>query len=237
MRHGLPVIALVVSVAAFVVALAGVLTRGPSEAPEAPEDMLRAAGKQLSDVADERKETRKELDRLAKDVTRAIEAGPAGRAPSLDPAQVRDIAKREVDAALRKRLGEEAAKAKAKVERSPLAGERGADEPAKKAAEPSAKLKEFNDMLAEIDEAFKLDKMRSARVRGALTQLREELNRVFKDARDGKIKDQDRDSRASAARRRADDTITGVLGRRAFERFKKWRAESEKTYVRRFFGL
>jgi hypothetical protein len=236
MRHGLSVIALVISVAAFVVALAGVLTRGPSEAPEAPEDMLLAARKQLSGVADERKETRKELDRLAKDVTRAIEAGPAGKGTSLDPAQVKDLVKREVEAALLKRLGEEAARAKA------VAGKPGARQPAGKAAGDaapgaSAKLKDFNDMLAEIDETFKLDKGRSARVRGALTGLRDELNRVFSDARDGKIKDGERDSRAATARKRADDAITGVLGRRAFERFKEWRAGSEKSYVRNFFGL
>ena len=128
MRHGLPVIALVISVVAFIVALAGVLTRGPSETPEAPEDMLRAARRQLSDVADERKDTREELDRLAKDVTRAIEAGPAGKGTSLNPAQVRDIVKREVDAALRMRLGVEAAKAKA------TAGKRGARGAAKEPA-------------------------------------------------------------------------------------------------------
>ena len=92
-------------------------------------------------------------------------------------------------------------------------------------------------MLAEMDKAFKLDKRKSARVRGALTQLRVELNRVFRDASAGKIKDKERDSRARAARKRADDTITGVLGRRAFERFKKWRTESEKEYVKHFFGL
>ena len=86
-------------------------------------------------------------------MTRAIEAGPAGKGTSLNPAQVRDIVKREVDAALRKRLGEEAAKAKA------TAGKRGARGPAKEPAKKTAggaargqtaKLKDFNDMLAEM---------------------------------------------------------------------------------------
>jgi hypothetical protein len=224
MRDGLPVIALLVSAVALVVALAGVVTSGPSETPQPPEQMLRDAMAQLSDVAEERKRARREFDRLSKDVVRAIEAGPAGQGGGLDLAEVREVVKREVDASLRKRLNEEIARAKT------AAG-------GKQAPKPAGKVKEFDDMISEMEKALSLDGNRSGRVRTALTGLRNELNTIFREERAGKIKAGERDARAGAARKRTDVKLTGILGRETFERFKKWRAASKNAYARRFFGL
>jgi hypothetical protein len=256
MRDGLPVIALVISILAFVVAMAGVLTRGPSEIPEPPEEKLNAAVTQLAQVVQSREAADKEFDRLRRDVVRAIEAGPGGQSGGLDPAEIRDAVKREVDAALRKRLNEEIQRAKAAAKKPaakkpggarpaakrPAAKKPGGARPAAKrtgaaASRASGKLKEFNDMLSEIEKTLKLDRNRAARVRSALTVLREELNRIFRDERAGKVKAEERDSRAEAARKRADARLTGILGKKTFERFAQWRAASKDAYVTRFFGL
>ncbi len=243
MRDGLPVIAFVIAVVALVVALAGVVTRGPSEMPEPPEEMLKGATRQLADVARERRIARKEFDRLSKDVVRAIEAGPAGRGGGLDPGEVRDIVSREVDDALRRRLNEEIAKAKAKAAAKKPTGAKAAPKkaggPAPPAAEQktSAKSKDFNGMLAEIEKALKLDKKKAGGVRSTLTGLRGDLNRIFRDERAGKMKAAERDSKAVDARKRADGKLAGILGKGTFERFTKWRAASKNAYARRFFGL
>ncbi len=251
MRDGLPVIAFVIAVVALVVALAGVVTRGPSEMPEPPEEKLNAATRQLDAVAGERRTARKEFDRLSKDVVRAIEAGPAGRGGGLDLDEVRDIVGRQVDDALRKRLNEEIAKAKAKVaakkpappktasKKAPKKAPKKVGDAAPRPAKPktSAKSKEFNDMLAEIEKTLKLDKNKAGRVRSTLTGLRGDLNNIFRDERAGKIKAAKRDSMAGDARKGADGKLAGVLGKGTFDRFTKWRAASKSAYVRRFFGL
>jgi hypothetical protein len=130
--------------------------------------------------------------------------------------------KREVDAALRKRLDEEIAKTKA------AAG--------KQAPKPAGKAEVFNDMISEMEKALSLDGNRSGRVRSVLTGLRNELNTIFREERAGKIKAEERDARAEAARKRTDVKLTGILGRETFERFKKWRAASKNAYAKRFFG-
>lgn len=251
MRDGLPVIAFVIAVVALVVALAGLVTRGPSETPEPPKEKLDAATRQLDDVARQRRTARKDFDRLSKDVVRAIEAGPAGRGGGLDLDEVRDIVGRQVDDALRKRLKEEIAKAKAKVavkkptppkaapKKAPGAAPKKAGDAAALAAKPktSAKSKEFNDMLAAIEKALKLDKKKAGGVRSALTGLRGDLNRIFRDERAGKIKAAERDTMAGNARKGADGKLAGILGKGTFTRFTKWRAASKNAYVRRFFGL
>ena len=224
MRDGLPVIAVLISAVALAVALAGVVTSGPSETPEPPEQMLRDAMAQLSDVAEERKTARREFDRLSKDVVRAIEAGPAGRGGGLDLDEVRDIVKREVDGALRKRLNEEIQRAKAGT-------------PQRQAPKAAGKAKNFDDMISELEKALSLDKNRSGRVRTTLTGLRNDLNTIFREERAGKIKAEERKARAGAARKRADVKLTGILGQQTFERFKKWRAASKNAYAKHFFGL
>lgn len=253
MRDGLPVIAFVIAVVALVVALAGVVTRGQSETPEPPEEMLKGATRQLAEVARERRIARKEFDRLSKDVVRAIEAGPAGRGGGLDLEEVRDIVGREVDDALRRRVNEEIAKAKAKAKgkakvavKKPGPPKAASKKAAKKAGDAapraakqkkSDKSKEFDGMLAEIEKALKLDKKKAGGVRSALRDLRGELNRIFGDERDGKIKAAERDSRAGAARKRADGKLAVILGKGTFQRFTKWRVASKNAYARRFFGL
>jgi hypothetical protein len=91
-------------------------------------------------------------------------------------------------------------------------------------------------MLTTIQKQLALDAPKAAVVRAALTELRGELNTVFKDAEAKKIDDATRDKQAAAARAKADAEMAKALSAAEMQKLKTWRGSAD-PYAKRFFGL
>lgn len=213
MRDGISVMALVVSAAALVVALAGLAFRGSSEAEEVPTEMLEQATRRLDKVEQRRQSLREEIVRLEAQVTRAIELGSPGAGQEIDKTDIENRVRVAVGAEMRRRLAKEAKKV-------------GAPPPARTTQQ------KFDDMLAAIEKALKLDGNKMHALRARLASLRRELNTIK-----GKATGAERERRYRLARRKADDDLRRVLGPDGFRKFVKWRRGKSSPYARKLFGL
>lgn len=213
MRSGMSVMALVVSAAALVVALAGLAFWRPSEPEEIPTEMLEQATRRLDKVEERRQSLREEIVKLEAQVTRAIELGSPGAAVKIDKTDIENRVKMAVAAVMRTTLAKEAEKV-------------GAPPPTRT---PQQK---FDDMLAAIEKALKLDGNGMHALRARLTSLRNELNTIR-----GKARGAERERRYRLARRRVDDDLRRVLGRDGFRKFVAWRKTKSGPYAKKLFGL
>ncbi len=213
MRDGIPVVALVIAITALAVASSGLVSRGSAEPGDAPEEAIRKAERRLDAIERQRRAMRTEMDGIAAQAARAIELGSGLGGPRIDTAELENRVKAVVDGAMRKKLGEEAARVGA---------------PAPKAT-PQDK---FNDMLQDLDKSLALEKGKAEALRNTLVRLRSELNRVFKANTGG-----ERERQARLVRSRTDASLRRVLSPAEYDRFVKWRKGSKNSYVKKFFGL
>ncbi len=213
MRDGISVVALLVSAAALVIALAGLAFWGPPEPKEVPTEMLEQATRRLDKVEQRRQSLREEIVRLEAQVTRAIELGSPGAGVKIDKTDIENRVKMAVAAEMRVKLAEEAKKA-------------GAPPPARTAQQ------QFDDMLAVVEKALKLDGNKMHAMRARLTSLRRELNAIR-----GKAGGAERERRYGLARRRTDADLRRVLGPNEFRKFDVWRRTKSSPYARKLFGL
>ena len=212
MRDGMPVVALVVAVIALVVAFSGLVSRGDSGPEDAPEEAIEKAERRLDAVERQRQAMRKEMAEIASQAARAIELGSGAGGARVDPAELENRVRQAVDAAMRKRLGDEAKRAGA---------------PAPKATVQD----KFDAMLQEVNKALALDKAKGDALRITLDRLRGELNNVFR-----AHKGPERERQARLVRSRADASLRRVLSPAEFDNFAKWRKSSKNEYAKRFFG-
>jgi len=217
MRDGLPVISLVAAVLALIVALAGFAYRGSPGGEEAPEELLQGALKKLADVEADRKAARAEIERLRKDVARALEALPGSQSRAPDRAALERLVEQAVDGALRKRIEEEAAKAGL----------------ATAPAQPPSAQQQFDAMVDSLAKAVGLDAARLQEPKKLLAGLRGELNAIFKSG----APEAERDRRAAEARKRTEEALRKLLSAEEFARYLAWKESSTDDYARRFFGL
>ena len=214
MRDGLPVVALVVSSVALVVALAGLLSGEDDESVQAPEDMIRQAELRLKRLESSREGMQGEIADLKLKLVRAVELVPLDGEAGPDETKIRNIANSAAAEFLRKRLKEEAVDA-------------GAPEPAK-----TAEVK-FGEMIAELDRSLKLDGDKAEAVHVILRQLRDKLNEIH-GAYDGARREQEyREARAKAYH----DLTRNVMTPEEYESFSRWRRTTGNEYAKRFFGL
>lgn len=216
MRDGLPVIALATAIVALIVAIAGLAYRGSDKPEEAPEELLQNAMNRLSAIEAERKSMRVELDKLQKDVTRALEA-IGGRLSGPSQAELERLAQQAVDTALRKRLEEEAAKAGVSM----VAPQR-----------PSAQ-QQFESMFDALAGAVKPEPSKLQGIKGMLSGLRTELNTIYR----SELPEAERNKRAASARARTEEALKKLLSAEEFARYEAWKKSSTDEYVQRFFGL
>jgi hypothetical protein len=213
MRDGIPVIALATAIVALLVALAGFVSRGPSEPHEPPEEILKQAEGRLKGMELQRQSMREDMAELRALVTRAVELAPARATGGADRAQIENAVKSAVDSALRKRLEKEAARV-------------GAPPPKK------TPQQEFEGMLLAIVKDLKFERNKMLAVRNVLGRLRDRLNQVYR-SRTGS----QRNREAGRARSKADADLVKILSPAEFQRFHKWRKSSRDSYVKKFFGL
>ena len=213
MRDGMPVVTLVIAITALVVAFSGLVSRGSAESGDAPEEAIKKAERRLDAIERRRQAMRTEMDTIAAQAARAIELGSGSGGPRIDTTELGNRVKAAVDAAMRTKLAETAARVGA---------------PAPKATPQDR----FNDMLQNLDKSLALEKNKSAALRNTLVRLRSELNRVFKANTGG-----ERERQARVVRSRTDASLRMVLSPAEFDRFVKWRKGTKNDYVKKFFGL
>lgn len=212
MRDGMPVVALVVAIIALVVAFSGFVSRGESEPEDAPEEAIRKAEKRLDAVERRRQAMRKEMAEIAVQAARAIELGSGTGGAKIDTAELDRRVRAAVDAAMRRRLGEEAARVGAPP--------------------PKATVQDkFDAMLRELSKALALEKGKSEALQSTFVRLRVDLNKVFKAHRGA-----ERERQARLIRSRADASLRKVLSPAEFDGFDKWRKGTKNDYAKRFFG-
>ncbi|MHC5057527.1 MAG: hypothetical protein ACYTKD_22865 [Planctomycetota bacterium] len=212
MRDGMPVVALVVAVIALVVAFSGLVSRGTSELEDAPEEAIEKAERRLDTVERQRQAMRKEMAEIAAQAARAIELGSGAGGAKVDTAELDNRVRAAVDAAMRKRLGAEAARVGA---------------PAPKATAQD----KFDAMLKELNGTLALEKAKREALHSTLVRLRADLNRVFKAHRGA-----ERERQARLVRSRSDASLRRVLSPAEFDNFAKWRKGTKNEYAKRFFG-
>lgn len=218
MRDGIPVIALVTSCVAFFVAVIGILARGGTRARETPEDMLSRAAGQLETAGRERREARRLMTELDRKVTRALEAAPVLTSDAHQDPALERLVKEAVQQELAARLEREAAAAGLELKTTELAAQ-------------------FEKMVAEATRRLSLRGAKAKALRDVLSGLRGELNAVYTAEKKGKIKPPERDARAKAARKRAEERLKRVLSPTELGKLEKWRSSKDAgPYVRRFFG-
>jgi len=216
MHDGMPVIALVAAVLAFVIALAGVVSGGRSEVEEAPRELIENATKSIETLKQMRSDLRRDLARLDEKLTRAMETGTAEDDPAAMRQRLSPIVVDAADVALRKRLGETAA-------------EVGAGAPN---VTPEQK---FEEMLGAIKTDLKLDDGKHAAVGSVLGVLRTQLKKAEQDR---SLSQPAREGRYKTARETAFRSLERILGPDGYKAFQEWlRATGRDSYTKHFFGL
>jgi len=220
MRDGLPIIALIVSAVALVIALAGALAPSGAETPDAPEEMLENALAKLQAIDKRRDAMREQISTLNDDIVEIKEASAGARGEAFNKTEIQNIVRKIVEEELAKRVKTEAAAAGARV------GAKAAGSPAQQ---------KFNAMLATIKKQFGLDDAKHKVVTASLTKLRAELNDIYGKAKQGKINVTQRDKLAAQARARADAAIAKALPAATMQKFRAWRRGAD-AYTKKFFG-
>jgi protein-tyrosine-phosphatase len=214
MRDGLPVIALVISVVALLVALAGLVTGRAPDDEQSPKEIIEDARRALDFTKDRRAEFDREVTKLREEVKRAVEVGPPEEDQEKRRVEMENAVRRIVQEEMDKRLKEKAA-------------EVGAGAP-KASAE-----QQFEEMLQEAKRVLSLDDARHAAVRNVLEVLRRDLNDVLK----ASLPEPASKQKFAEARQKADKELSRILGPGGYQEYKKWAAESKSDYIRRFFGV
>jgi hypothetical protein len=241
MRDGIPVIALVASCIAFLVAVVGVVAPDGTEDAPAPAEKLKAAIDKLDRVEAGRKAMSEQIAKLGDDIVKIKEASAGVRGEAFNKTEIENVVRRVVNDELSKRITTEAAALGAKVEGKTVAAPARATAAAPPKAAPAPKPvsgqeRRFNQMLDALSKDIGLDDARSGTLKLTLAGLRSELNTIFKDARNKKMDDAARDTLAAAARTRADDRIAKILTAEQMKKYESWRVKGD-DYTKKFFGL
>lgn len=219
MHKGLPLIALITSIVAVLVAGMGFISSDKQDEREAPEEALKEARMVLDKVISQRKKLRDEIIELRAQLDRVIEHNSGSAA--IDTTQIEQAVEDAVKKSLDKHLNDFAVKV----------GAKGGD---KLKGKPGNVSENFEKMLVDVSKLLNLEDKKKAAFNAVAKTLRTDLQNIQRSYRNNKT---EREKRYDAVRKRYMGRIAQILTPAENKKFTDWLKNKTNKYPRLLFGI